>query len=358
MSPVVCFGPNGKYIVSSDYQLFTCSNEENVQVFLEEIKSRFSEKLKIVQVNFSANHESIFSNHKKIFNSAQAHVFILHTYKELSELTTNTLFDLSVLKFTPYLKKTEFIKKVEKIKSFIGQGRLYQVNLTSFLTCENPYQNGLELFLNFSNLFTGQYKAYLPLDGFEILCFSPELFLEKKSNLLRTCPIKGSLGKNKNLKNDLINNSKENSELSMIVDLLRNDFNSLSAKYSAKVVKHRDLLELNYIHHTFSEVIVESPEELPYILSKVLPGGSISGCPKLESLKVIAELEDHDRSFYTGCIGWWKDADFELNLAIRSMAKYKKQLFYFAGCGIVYDSDPHKEWDEFLTKTGRLHVIE
>lgn len=369
MQPVICFGPNNKYVLSTNYQLICCQQNEDINLFLEKIQNNFFNKLKIIQINFSAYHEKQFANQKKIIDAPKAHVFILNEYIEMPELPINTDINHEQLQFKSQLSEYEFKQKIEQIKRAIGAGRLYQVNLTSHLTCDLTHastlrntQNhtavsGLDWFLSFAQFFSGEYKAFLPLEDYEILCYSPELFLEKKQSQLRTCPIKGSVKKSANLANDLIQNEKESAELSMIVDLLRNDFNSLSLKHSAKVVKHRALLELNYIRHTYSEIIIETHENLPFVLSKVFPGGSISGCPKLESLNLISEIEPYNRSFYTGSIGWWKESDFALNLTIRSFAKYKKQLFYFAGCGIVYDSVADMEWAEFLTKTGYLNVV-
>jgi anthranilate/para-aminobenzoate synthase component I len=115
-------------------------------------------------------------------------------------------------------------------------------------------------------------------------------------------------------------------------------------------------MQLGYIQHTFSEIEVETTKNLAEVLAATAPGGSISGCPKVESLKVIAELETYKRQAYTGALGWWKDNNFCLNLSIRTFIKKENQLYYHAGCGIVYDSDANKEWDEFLLKTGQLNV--
>lgn len=359
MRPVICFGPDGKYVASSNYELISCDLKQDILSFLEEINKKYHSKLKILQIDFSALHQDIFLNSKRLINSPKAHVFVLNEYSEINSLDEINKIDLGNYSFKSNITKSNFTEKVIKIKNSIKQGRLYQVNLTDFIFCDDLDHNntGLDLFFNFSQKYSGNYKSYLPLGNYEILCFSPELFLEKKERNLRSCPIKGSLQKDGNLKADLVENEKEAAELSMIVDLLRNDLNSLSSKEPAQVIKHRALLDLNYIQHTFSEIAIKTDKELPTILSKTFPGGSISGCPKLESLKLISELEEHDRGFYTGCIGWWKGSDFTLNLAIRSFAKYQKKLFYFAGCGIVYDSDPEKEWSEFLTKVGQLNVV-
>lgn len=143
----------------------------------------------------------------------------------------------------------------------------------------------------------------------------------------------------------------------MIVDLLRNDLNRVNDSNSlefAEVTKHRAAMKLAYIQHTYSEISLQTHKNLPEILNCTMPGGSISGCPKIESLHVISETEKYKRQIYTGCIGWWKENDFTLNLSIRTFIKNQEDLFYHAGCGIVYDSVAENEWNEFLLKTAKI----
>ena len=176
--------------------------------------------------------------------------------------------------------------------------------------------------------------------------------MQKQDSQLISRPIKGTSAIGYT---DLINNPKEAAELSMIVDLLRNDLNSVSTG-PATVNAHRKHLQLPYTSHTFSEVQVATDQTLPMILKKTMPGGSISGCPKVESLKAISEYENYERQFYTGTIGWWQQNDFELNIAIRSFVATHENLFYFAGCGIVSESDPEAEWNELLNKASKLKL--
>ena len=180
--------------------------------------------------------------------------------------------------------------------------------------------------------------------------------MQKENNLLKTQPIKGSLAQNLNFTQDLLSNEKEEAELSMIVDLLRNDFNRIESHASAQVTKHRAAMELGYIQHTYSEITIETSQRLSPILQCTFPGGSISGCPKIESLKLISEVEQIKRQIYTGTIGWWQNNEFALNLAIRTFIQQQTDLFYHAGCGIVYDSQAENEWNEFILKTGRINA--
>lgn len=360
MKPVVCFYQEDQFIYSTNYVLHTCSHSVSVTDFLQSIEKSYKDELKIIQVNFEFENSELFSHQKALYESDKASVFVINHYeilsqKELFSRINNTL-TLMNHEFKPLEQKDSFIAKVNKIKTEISQGRIYQVNLTAPLVSETTYSSE-KIFKNYFQKFSGAYKAFLPLKDYEIISFSPELFLKKQNNKLKTQPIKGSLPNEKDFQKGLIDNKKEEAELSMIVDLLRNDLNQVADEdSSAQVTLHRASMQLGYIQHTYSEIEVTSSKSLSEILQATAPGGSISGCPKIESLKVIAENEIYKRQAYTGCIGWWKDNNFCLNLSIRTFIKSQNQIFYHAGCGIVYDSQAEHEWDEFLLKTGQLNV--
>lgn len=358
MKKLYCFYAGSEFIASDDYSVLECSADKSWNSFLKEVHSRYYSQMKIVQLNFEGEH-SEFSKQKSLYPSAKAHVFVLNSYQIITE--DDIIQDLVnsediELAFQSLESKSVFIEKVNIIKKEIAAGRLYQANITAPLeaTCDNPAES---VFKKYFSLLNGQYKAFLPLNGeLSVISFSPELFLQKAGSVLITRPIKGSLKSDLSFAEDLLADSKEEAELSMIVDLLRNDLNRIEAARNSVVTQHRAALQLGYIQHTFSEVQIETNKDLSEILECTLPGGSISGCPKLESLKVISELESYKRQIYTGSIGWWKENNFTLNLAIRTFIKYQSSIYYHAGCGIVYDSHAEKEWAEFILKTGKINA--
>lgn len=328
MKPVICFYENDSYFYSENY-----TRLEVPMTALPQIQTEYFKALKIVQTNFEGT---------------QATVFILNDFNIIDkmQLASDKKFSFE---FQSNVDQENFVEKVLSIKKDIQSGRYYQVNLTSsFSTSIDTALDSLDMFKYYFSRFQSSYCAFLPLAEHEILCFSPELFLEKKDSSLKTCPIKGTVSKEQTF-NSLLKDEKENAELSMIVDLLRNDLQSVCDN-KVEVVQHRAALSLNYVTHTYSEIAGVTSLQLPEILSCMLPAGSISGCPKKESVLAIHELEPTSRGFYTGCIGWWKENDSKLNLAIRSFLREKNQLTYFSGCGIVYDSDPQNEWREFNQK--------
>ena len=360
LKPLICFYEHENYIFSKNYTLRECPAQQKVYDFLKEIEDKFSSSLKVVQLNFEFDNQKLFVKQKNLYGSAKASVFILNEFRIgplpeiLVSLSTTSAFKGA--NFQSNVNKEKFIKKTKFVIEQIANGRIYQANLTAPLSasCSDPTE---DVFCYYQSRFTGAYKALLPLKHVDLHCFSPELFLQQRNGTLLTRPIKGSLSQGKDFDTQLFANEKEEAELSMIVDLLRNDLNALSEENNAVVVSHRERMKLGYIQHTFSEISVKCDQPLSQVLEKTFPGGSISGCPKIESLIVIREVEDYQRQIYTGSLGWWQNNEFTLNIVIRSLIQSDDQLFYHAGCGIVYDSDPEAEWDEFILKTGALNVV-
>lgn len=340
MQPVICFYESNQFIWSNDYQLISTTVDS-----LPSIEREYYHQMKIIKINF---------------NGIKVDLFILKNYKLLSEADLQkSSLSFSTPFFAPQVSEKTFVENVESIKQDICAGRLYQMNYTAPLKATVPTGfSSLDYFKFLSQKISCAYRAYLPLADSEIMCLSPELFLKKKNDVLITQPIKGTLISGENI-TELQTSAKENAELSMIVDLLRNDLNTLTCeKYqdSSRVNFHRQIMQLGYTSHTYSEIEIKTSKSFSEIIEKTFPGGSISGCPKKESLKKISEVENYDRGFYTGSIGWWHGEDFALNIAIRSLLHKNKELTYYTGCGIVFDSDPQKEWQEFLTKCSFLNL--
>lgn len=342
--PVVCFYKDDQLLLSHDYVVIKSSNQQSTTAFLQQIQTEYQKQMKIVQINFDYN--------------STATVYVLNTYElKNKNVFTSSITDPEIL-FKSSLSKNSFTAIVNKIKRDIAQGRYYQVNFTSSFTSVQKHSfDAYELFKYYFLQFQSEFSAFLPAqdDQSEILCYSPELFLEKTNSKIKTQPIKGTTQDLETF-DHLLNNQKENAELSMIVDLLRNDLQSV-CNDKVTVPHHRARLHLNYVTHTFSEVTGHTNKQLPEILEHMLPAGSISGCPKIESIKAIHDYEINSRGFYTGCIGWWIEDDFKLNLAIRSFENKKNTLTYYSGCGIVYDSIAENEWQEFHNKAKHLKMI-
>jgi len=339
---LICFHPSGKYLYSTDYE-----REQGHHLSLLQKK----DGPKIIQIDYEFNNVS--SVHP-LYSSFPIQVYFMRDYELLTEnelfLKTQTENHYVKNNFSPLISKEDYLKNVDQLKELIQLGHFYQINYTIPFKA-NLSGNALEIFHHYHPLIKGDYHALLPGDDYSIISFSPELFLKKEGPHLCTRPIKGT-GKEAA---GLINSVKESAELSMIVDLLRNDLNAVSDLEKSRVTKHRELMELGHLIHTYSEIQSQSTLPICEILKNILPGGSISGCPKKEACSVISKIEPYTRKAYTGIIGWIENDQALLSIAIRTfIATNKNELFYHSGGGIVYDSKAQDEYAELLLKASRI----
>jgi len=180
-----------------------------------------------------------------------------------------------------------------------------------------------------------------------------------KNRKIETCPIKGTRPRGKTQKKDLKNkkellgNKKEAAELNMITDLLRNDLGKVCEIGSLKVIGNRLISRCPTVWHTYSKITGRIAAEFTPVeaLISMLPGGSITGCPKKHAMEIIDELEPTTRSVYTGIIGCIDpNLDLDFSIAIRTIIKKRDKLYLQVGGGIVYDSIEKAEFQETLDK--------
>ena len=181
---------------------------------------------------------------------------------------------------------------------------------------------------------------------------------------VETRPIKGTRPRSADVAQDLaysnglLTSEKDKAENLMIVDLLRNDLSKTCV--NVKVNKLFQLQSFANVHHLVS--IIEAklmPNKTAVdVLRASFPGGSITGAPKLRAMQIIDELEPHRRGLYCGAIGYIGfDGDMDTNIAIRTAVISKKQLSFYAGGGVVADSELEKEYNETLDKASNLITV-
>jgi para-aminobenzoate synthetase component 1 len=251
-----------------------------------------------------------------------------------------------------------YATKVEAAKELIYAGDIYQVNLSQqivFVGQRDPFQ----IFDSLARLNPAPFSAFLKLKNFAVISSSPERFLSKQEGWLETRPIKGTKVRGKTPQEDecnlkaLLNSEKNKSELLMITDLVRNDLGKVSLPGSVSTLKINSVASYENVHHLYS--IVKS-RALPGlhsidILRSCFPGGSITGCPKLSAMEVIANLEDRARGLYTGSIGYFAgNGDFDFNIAIRTLTVTNDRIDIQLGGAITADSDSKDEFEETLHK--------
>lgn len=256
------------------------------------------------------------------------------------------------------LSRDEYLRAVDAIRDYIARGHVYQVNMSQ------RFETGFEgdAFALFAGLFEANpapFFAYLNAGDHQIVSTSPERFIELRGNKVETRPIKGTRPRGKTpeddlaFRRDLETNFKDDSELSMIVDLLRNDIGKVCVPGSVRVVEHKRVEAYENVYHLVSivEGELDAGRNAVDLIRATFPGGSITGCPKIRSMEVIDELEPVRRHLYTGSIGYLGfHGTMDLSIAIRMATISGGRLVYSVGGGVVYDSKPADEHEETLHK--------
>lgn len=250
-----------------------------------------------------------------------------------------------------------YLEKVGRILDYIKKGDVYEVNLSQ--QCSVSFEGDTyALFKKLLNINPSPFSAYLPFGDVIIMSNSPERFLFVDKDKVETRPIKGTFPRGINEKNDrknrinLINSKKDDAELSMIVDLLRNDLGKVSKYGSVKVREHKRIEKFSNVWQMLSiiESKLKSGENYGSLLRACFPGGSITGCPKIRSMQIIDELEKFTRNIYTGTIFIANDLRLDSNIVIRTLVANKNKLYFNVGGAVVYDSSPENEYEETIHK--------
>jgi para-aminobenzoate synthetase component 1 len=251
-----------------------------------------------------------------------------------------------------------YLQAVSRIKEYIRNGDVYQVNLSqrfSFPLQGDPYV----LFRRLFALNPAPFYAYLNCNDFAIFSTSMERFLFRRGDYLETRPIKGTRPRGSTPEEDEVQRQeleaslKDDAELSMIVDLLRNDLGKICRARTVEVKEHKRLEAYQNVYHLVSIVTGLLREGAGHggILRATFPGGSITGCPKIRSMEIIDELEPLVRHVYTGAIGYLGlHRNMDLNVAIRTAIVANGWGHFSVGGGVVYDSDEEAEYEETLHK--------
>ena len=257
-----------------------------------------------------------------------------------------------------------YLDAVERIHDYIREGDVFQVNLSRpwDIHFEQPV-DAVTLFNNlrvhnpapFSGLFSWQDTA--------VISSSPERLVSVRDGIAATRPIAGTRPRSRSAAADaaysseLLAHPKERAEHIMLIDLERNDLGRICVPGSIEVNELMVLESYAHVHHIVSNVRGRLRDSVRpgQVIRAMFPGGTITGCPKVRCMEIIAELEQEARDAYTGSMGYInRDGSMDLNILIRSMVSDGRQLRLRAGAGIVADSIAAAELDETRAKARGL----
>ena len=262
------------------------------------------------------------------------------------------------LEFDSGFTRAEYIETVRRVKEYILAGDIYQANLSQRFSAP-LLEPSWHLYRRLRRLNSAPFSAYLNFGGFAVASSSPERFLKVAGPRVETRPIKGTRPRSADpaedgrLKDELLSSEKDRAELSMIVDLERNDLGRVCEYGSVEIEKHAVLESYATVHHLVTTVVgnLHEGRDMIDLLRATFPGGSITGAPKIRAMEIIDELEPTERSVYTGGIGYLGyDGNHDVNVAIRTMIISGGRVYSQVGGGIVADSDPEAEYQETLDK--------
>lgn len=255
-------------------------------------------------------------------------------------------------------------KRFSKVKNYIAQGDIYQLNLTFKALFHWP-DCPVKLYSLLRPQQIVEYGGMILNEDFSLLSFSPELFFQTHKNKIITAPMKGTIRRGDNrqhdvlLKSQLQNDIKNRAENLMITDLMRNDLSRVCQAGTVKVPKLFHIETLPTLHQMISVVegTLKPTIQVSDILQCLFPAGSIIGAPKIRAQEIIHQLETGPRSVYTGSMGYISpDGNTRFNVAIRTLKiDANGHAEMGIGSGIVQDSKAEEEYDECLLKMAFLN---
>jgi len=262
--------------------------------------------------------------------------------------------------------RASYVQCVRRVLDYIAAGDVFQVNLSHrFTACGRP--EPLDLYLRLKAKSPAPFAAFLRWGDLAVVSASPESFYQTRGDLLVTRPIKGTRPRHRDpieddrLAKELKNSFKDLAELTMIVDLERNDLGRACRYGSVRVRDPLSVESFAQVHHLVATIEgrLWSDTTPLDVICALFPGGSITGAPKIRAMEIIDELEPNRRSLYTGAIGYLsRGGSSGFNIAIRTILVEGRRASFQVGGGIVADSDADAEYDETLVKgKGMLEVL-
>ena len=257
-----------------------------------------------------------------------------------------------------------FINGVARILDYLRAGDAYQVNLSRAWDAQlAPGVEATHLYERLRARSPAPFAGLASWEGSTVISSSPERLVQVHGRDVQTRPIAGTRPRgqtpeeDRRLQEQLVASLKERAEHLMLIDLERNDLGRVCERGSVEVSELMTVESYSHVHHIVSNVRGRlrdgvGPGE---VLKAVFPGGTITGCPKVRAMEIIAELEGEGRGPYTGGMGYvGRDGRMDVNILIRSLVCEDGRVRFRAGAGVVADSVPELELAETRAKAAGL----
>ena len=260
--------------------------------------------------------------------------------------------------------KSEYLNLVENAKESIKSGEIFQIVLSQRWEQDFLLPH-ISLYRALRRTNPSPYMFFFKFKDFSIVGASPEILVKVVDNEVTIRPIAGTRPRGKNIEEDqalatdLLNDEKENAEHLMLLDLGRNDVGKVSEIGSVRPTETFIIEKYSHVMHIVSNVVgkLKESEDCISALFAGLPAGTVSGAPKIRAMELIDELEKEKRGVYGGGVGFFSsDGSMDICIALRTGIIKNQKLFIQAGGGVVYDSEPEKEYEETVNKSKALVV--
>ena len=265
-------------------------------------------------------------------------------------------------RFTENTKKEEFKRAVVRVQEHIASGDIFQAVISRSVEC--PVQSDpFPLYQALREINPGPYMYYLDFCDEQVIGASPEMLVRVERRRVTTVPIAGTRPRGKDKKEDeylareLLNDEKERSEHTMLVDLARNDLGRVCRFGTIEVPEFMGIEKFSHVQHIVSTVqgILRDHLDCYDAFTSCFPAGTVSGTPKIRAMQIIGGLESEPRGLYAGAVGYIGfDRNLEFAIAIRTITVHNGCAKIQVGAGIVADSVPENEWQETESKAAAM----
>ena len=301
------------------------------------------------------NYENIYIEAKKLLDSKVEQLKKNLVQKPAIKIKSN-------LNFESNYSKEEYFSIISKAKKYIKDGDIFQVVTSQRFQTEYDLE-AVSLYRSLRRLNPSPYLVNLNFKEIGLVASSPELLVQLRNKKITIRPIAGTRkrGKNANedleLSKDLLQDEKEQAEHLMLLDLGRNDVGRVAQNKSVKVTEKMIIEYYSHVMHIVSNVegLIDDKYDAVDALKAGFPAGTVSGAPKIRAMEIIEELENLNRSFYAGCMGYFdSNGDMDTCISLRSGLVKNGKLHIQAGGGVVYDSNAEDEYQETINKASAL----
>ena len=259
------------------------------------------------------------------------------------------------------INRKNYTRIFNKFKKKIKSGETYQIKICTKYKTKSKI-NPLDFFSRLSDTNLAPEAFMIKDDNYSIISCSPETLIIKEGSNISTKPIAGTVKKTKQLNkikalNYFRKNLKETKEHNMIVDMERNDLSRICKVGSVKLSKQKIVEEYKDLFHYVSLIKGKLKKNINNfeIIKAMMPGGSVIGCPKINTLNLLNNQEKENRNIYTGSFGYIKfNGDMRFNIIIRSILNFKDISEISVASGVVVDSNANHEFNENFLKAKAL----